>query len=84
MQLAKANVGLTLDVNLEYSVQLLEFGRCTSSLSCCMQYLKKLGWGVQTGLKLRDLHQVVAPDVDGDADFEIGDGNSVYVEALSV
>lgn len=51
--------------------------------ACCMQYLKGYGWSVGTGLTLKELHEVVAPRVEGDDDFEMGSGNAAYVKAFS-
>lgn len=50
---------------------------------CCAQYLKGFGWNVKAGLTLKQLHEVVAPSLDGDDEFELGNGNAAYVEAFS-
>lgn len=47
------------------------------------EYLRSLGWCVETGMKLKELHSLVAPTLEGDDEFELGNGNAAYVEASS-
>lgn len=50
---------------------------------CGVQYLRSLGWCVEAGMKLKELHRLVAPALEGDDEFELGNGNAAYVEASS-
>lgn len=35
-------------------------------------------------MTLKELHDVVAPTIEGDDEFELGNGNAAYVEAFSL
>ncbi len=53
-------------------------------LGCAnLQYLEEYGWKVQTGLTNADLHQAVAPHLEGDDEFA-SINNALYVEAFLI
>ena len=49
-----------------------------------LQYLEEYKWKVRTGLTNGDLHQAVAPHLEGDEEVanDKAGNNAIYVEAL--